>query len=147
MLRLRVTFCGFDYGAVYGSKIYHMPVDLNVLLHTLDGIRVPTSDTSVQCGAFGYAWFIAGYAATMSLSVGVDPNDINSYQVYLNTSNCPGQIMVEASTTATWVPGVTKATSPPNATVPIQCIPVQTHMSTASTFRRIPTAMPFTVVP
>jgi hypothetical protein len=147
MLRLRVTYCGYGYAAKYGAKVYYMPIDLNILIHTLDGVRIPTSSSSVQSGAFGYAWFICGYAGPVFVYVSVDPNNIDSYQIYLYTDVSPGYILIEASTTATWTPSVTQGTTPPISSVVIQCIPVQTHMSTTSTYVRSPPTMPFTVVP
>jgi hypothetical protein len=145
ILRLRVTYCGYGYGAIFGTKMYYQPIDLNILIHTLDGQRLPTN-TDRLCGAWGYAWFICGYAAPAYVFLGVDSDNIDQYQVYLYTSNHTGHILVEASTTAAWTPNVAMAEQPATR-LPIQCIPVQTHMSTTSTYKRSPTEMPFTTVP
>jgi hypothetical protein len=145
ILRLRVTYCGYGSGAIFGAKMYYQPIDLNILIHTLDGQRLPTN-TDRLCGAWGYAWFICGYAAPAYVFLGVDSDNIDQYQVYLYTSNHTGHILVEASTTAAWTPNVAMAEQPATR-LPIQCIPVQTHMSTTSTYKRSPTEMPFTTVP
>jgi hypothetical protein len=140
MLRLRVTYCGYGYRARYGTKNYYQPIDLNILIHTLDGFRLPTN-TGFQSGAWGYAWFICGYAAPAFVYVDVNPNNNDSYDIYLNTTANPGHILVEASTTAAWTPGVTRASNAPMNPVYIQCIPVWTHMSTTSTYQRSPPTM------
>ena len=55
MLRLRVTYCGYGYAAKYGAKVYYMPIDLNILIHTLDGVRIPTSSFSISADEPGIA--------------------------------------------------------------------------------------------
>jgi hypothetical protein len=145
ILRLRVTYCGYGYGVKFGTKMYYTPIDLNILIHTLDGNRLPT-DTEVLSGAWGYAWFICGYAAPAYVYVSVNRNNIDQYYVYLFLGNNTGNILVEASTTATWTTNIVRIERP-DSMLAIQCIPVQTHMSTTSTYKRSPPTMPFTTVP
>jgi hypothetical protein len=146
MLRLQVTYCGWGYRVPYGAANYYQPIDLNILIHTLDGRRMPT-DSDLLSGAWGYAWFICGYAGPASVYVGVDRNNTDRYYIYLYTQVNPGHILVEAKTTASWTPGVTRSANPPIDALVIQCIPVQTHMSTSSTYMRSPPTMPFATVP
>jgi hypothetical protein len=145
ILRLRVTYCGYGYGAMFGDKMYYQPIDLNILIHTLDGRRLPNYTDGLS-GAWGYAWFICGYADPAYVFLGVDKDNIDQYQVYIYMSQPTGQILVEASTTATWTPNIA-VIEPPATRIPIQCIPVQTHLSTTSTYKRFPAEMPFTTVP